>query len=72
MFKMFKKNIYKIVVFVPEKNADEVRNVMGQAGAGQIGNYKYCSFSSKGTGRFIPQDGAKPAIGQIGALESVG
>jgi len=45
---MFKKNFYKIVVFVPEKNADSVREAMGQAGAGQIGNYKYCSFQAKG------------------------
>lgn len=29
----------------------------------------HCSFSVKGTGRFLPIDGANPAIGQVGKLE---
>ena len=64
------KNV-KIVVFVPESHADVVREAMGKAGAGKIGNYTFCSFSSKGTGRFKPEDGAHPAIGEVGKLESV-
>lgn len=64
------KNI-KIVVFVPESHADSVREAMGMTGAGKIGNYTFCSFSSKGTGRFKPEDGAHPAIGEVGKLESV-
>ncbi len=61
----------KLVVFVPETHADKVRLSMGCAGAGVIGNYKHCSFSTKGVGRFQPLDGAKPAIGEIGTLEAV-
>lgn len=61
----------KIVVFVPESHADRVRNAMGEAGAGKIGNYSYCTFSSKGIGRFKPEDGAHPTIGKVGKLESV-
>lgn len=64
------KNV-KIVVFAPESCADIVREVIGKAGAGKIGNYTYCSFSSKGVGRFKPEDGAHPAIGKVGKLESV-
>ena len=64
------KNV-KIVVFVPESHADVVREAIGKAGAGKIGNYTFCSFSSKGTGRFKPEDGAHPAIGEVGKLESV-
>jgi len=64
-------NNVKIVVFVPESHADTVREAMGEAGAGKIGNYTFCSFSSKGTGRFKPEAGANPAIGEIGKLESV-
>ena len=64
-------NIVKIVVFVPETHADAVRKAIGDAGAGKIGNYTHCSFSSKGTGRFIPGVGAQPAIGEIGISESV-
>lgn len=62
---------YKIVVFVPDNHGDAVRRAMGEAGAGRIGNYVYCSFTMVGTGRFLPLDGAKPAIGTIGQPEQV-
>ena len=62
---------YKLVVYVPIKNADEVRNAIGLAGGGKIGKYSHCSFSSRGTGRFKPERGANPHIGEVGKLESV-
>ena len=61
----------KIVIFVPESHADMVREAMGKAGAGKIGNYSFCSFSSKGAGRFMPEQGANPHIGEVGKLEEV-
>ena len=61
----------KIVVFVPEAQAGVVRTAMGQAGAGKVGNYSFCSFSSKGIGRFTPETGAHPAIGEVGKAEEV-
>lgn len=64
------KNV-KIVVFVPESHADIVREAMGKTGSGKIGNYTYCSFSSKGIGRFKPEEGARPNIGEVGKFESV-
>lgn len=64
------KNV-KIVVFVPESHADVVREAMGKSGGGKIGNYTFCSFSSKGIGRFKPEDGAHPTIGEVGKFESV-
>jgi len=64
-------DVAKIVVFVPETHADVVRKAMGEAGAGVVGDYKYCSFSVKGIGRFIPLGTAHPAIGKIGKLEEV-
>ncbi|MBS0615605.1 MAG: hypothetical protein JSR58_03515 [Verrucomicrobia bacterium] len=60
-----------LVVTVPESHADQVRDAMGRAGAGQMGHYSHCSFSVKGTGRFLPMEGAKPAIGHPGTLETV-
>lgn len=60
-----------IVVFVPETHADAVRNAMGKDGAGAIGNYSNCSFSSKGIGRFLPMAGAHPNIGKVGKKEEV-
>ncbi len=62
---------YKVVVTVPEKDSPSLLEAIGQAGGGQIGNYTYCSFSSKGTGRFLPNPGASPAIGGVGKLEEV-
>lgn len=62
---------YKIVVYVPEQDGDKLREVMGIAGAGIIGNYSHCTFTIKGTGRFKPLDGASPTIGEVGKLEEV-
>jgi len=62
---------YKIVVYVPEADGAAVRGAMGEAGAGRIGNYDYCSFTVKGLGRFRPLAGANPAIGAVGQLETV-
>lgn len=62
---------YKLVVFVPINYPDEVRRAIGDAGGGKIGNYSFCSFSSVGLGRFIPDKDANPSIGKIGKLEQV-
>ncbi len=59
------------MVFVPETHADGVRVAMGEAGAGKIGNYTHCSFSSRGVGRFTPSEGANPHIGEVGKFEEV-
>lgn len=65
------KKRYKIVVYVPESHGDALRDAMGKAGAGVIGNYSHCTFTIKGTGRFKPEHGANPAKGAIGKLEEV-
>lgn len=62
---------YKIVVYVPEDHADTLREAMGVAGAGKIGNYTHCTFTLKGTGRFKPEKGASPTVGEVGKLEEV-
>ena len=61
----------KIVVFVPKSHTDIVRKAMGDAGAGKIGNYSHCSYSTDGVGRFFPLDGANPTIGKVGKAEEV-
>ena len=50
----------KIVVTAPEDAADAVREAMGQAGAGRVGEYSFCSFSIRGVGRFLLSDEANP------------
>ncbi len=44
---------------------------MEKAGAGAIGDYVGCSFSSSGIGRFTPVEGANPFIGEVGKGEEV-
>lgn len=61
----------KIVTFVPLENADTVREALGRAGAGQIGEYSYCSYTLTGKGRFVPSDNANPHIGSAGVAEVV-
>lgn len=53
-------------VNVPEESADIVREAMGNAGAGKIGNYSHTSFSIKGIGRSKAHTGAQPTIGEVG------
>ena len=61
----------KIVVTVPVEISDKVRQAIGEAGGWKVGNYSFCSFSVRGTGRFLPGAGAHPAIGEVGKLEEV-
>ncbi|HYH34488.1 MAG TPA: Nif3-like dinuclear metal center hexameric protein, partial [Nocardioides sp.] len=61
----------KLVVFVPAGEAEALRAVLAAAGAGRIGDYDHASFSSTGTGRFRPLQGATPTIGEVGRVEAV-
>lgn len=61
----------KLVVFVPLSHADAVRQALGEAGAGKIGNYDFCSFSSRGVGRFKGNEQSHPAVGSAGVYEQV-
>lgn len=61
----------KIVTFAPIDSADAIREALGNAGAGLIGEYSFCSYSAVGKGRFLPSERANPHIGSVGALEAV-
>lgn len=61
----------KVVTFLPADKADDVRSALASAGAGIIGKYELCSFSTPGTGTFFGTEGAKPAAGSPGRLERV-
>lgn len=64
-------NRVKIIVTVPVENVSEVRDALCEAGAGIIGNYTYCSMSTKCIGTFKPIDKANPYIGKKNNLEFV-
>ena len=57
----------KLAVFCPQTHADEVRDALFAAGAGQLGNYDECSFNSAGIGSFKPNDLANPHVGSAGS-----
>ena len=58
--------LQKLVVYVPVNDRDNVLDAMFIAGAGSIGDYSECSFSSNGEGTFMPLENANPYIGEIG------
>lgn len=63
--------MYKLAFFVPEDDAEIVKEAIFATGAGRIGNYEACCFQTPGRGQFRPLDGANPHIGDVGSLETV-
>ena len=61
----------KLVVFVPVEDTDRVLDAAAGAGAGVIGDYERCAWSTTGTGTFRPQAGATPTTGEVGRVERV-
>lgn len=61
----------KIITTAPLDEADQIRQALGEAGAGKIGEYSFCSFSIIGKGRFKPSENAHPHIGEANKLEIV-
>ena len=64
-------NKVKIVVFIPVNYIDKVRKVICDAGAGTIGNYRYCTSLTNTIGTFIPDENAEPFVGEKNKLEIV-
>lgn len=64
-----KRNLLKLVVFVPKTHVETVRDAICAAGAGQIGDYDSCSFGSGGEGTFRGGPGTQPFLGKPGQLE---
>lgn len=60
------KELRKLVTFCPLAEAENVRTALFDAGAGSIGNYSECSFSTEGLGNFKASELAKPFVGEIG------
>ncbi|MGQ9700549.1 MAG: Nif3-like dinuclear metal center hexameric protein [Candidatus Bipolaricaulaceae bacterium] len=63
--------LVKLVVFVPVGYEDKVAQALFAAGAGKIGKYGHCSFRARGTGTFLPEEGAQPFLGVVGQEERV-
>jgi dinuclear metal center YbgI/SA1388 family protein len=61
----------KLVVFVPTAAADGLVDALAEAGAGKLGDYERCAWTTEGTGTFRPLAGANPTIGAVGEVERV-
>lgn len=61
----------KLVVMVPVGDEDALVDALAAAGAGAIGEYERCAWSTTGIGTFVPGDRARPTIGQRGAITRV-
>lgn len=66
-----KQILMKLTCFCPKENTQTVLNALHEAGAGQIGNYKNCSFRTEGIGTFEPNEAAKPHIGSANTYEEI-
>ena len=67
----FNVNRVQIFVTVPIDNVENVRKAVCEAGAGIIGEYSYCTSSTRVSGTFIPSENANPYIGELNKLEYV-
>ncbi|PCJ66829.1 MAG: Nif3-like dinuclear metal center hexameric protein [Bacteroidetes bacterium] len=59
--------ITKLVTYCPILNEQDVRNALFAAGAGHIGNYSECSFTTQGSGTYTAGSGTKPTKGEVGS-----
>ena len=56
--------IQKLVTYTIPENVEKVRNALFDAGAGKIGNYEDCSFTSQGMGTYMGNEDSNPEIGK--------
>jgi len=61
----------KVVVFVPESDAEKLIDALAAAGAGELGDYARCAWSTPGVGTFLPRAGATPTVGLVGEVARV-
>ena len=63
--------MYKISVYIPLDNVEDVMLAMFNAGAGKLGNYDQCAWQTQGRGQFRPLPGSNPAIGEQDRVTTV-
>ncbi|WP_339841625.1 Nif3-like dinuclear metal center hexameric protein [uncultured Maribacter sp.] len=61
-----KNTLKKLTTYIPIANVEEVKKALFNAGAGEIGNYSNCSFSTEGKGTYKANDKANPVMGTVG------
>ena len=59
----------KLVTFCEHAAAEELRNALFKAGAGNISNYSDCSFNAEGVGTFKGNERSNPTLGKPNVRE---
>lgn len=62
--------IKKLQTYVPQQNAEVLRQALFNAGAGSLGNYESCSFNINGEGTYKGNANSNPVIGKKGELHT--
>jgi hypothetical protein len=63
--------MFVIIFYVPQVNAETVKQALFNAGAGSIGDYDSCAWQCLGTGQFKPLQGSQPHIGTLDEITLV-
>lgn len=61
--------VKKLTTYVPIKDAQNLKSALFSVGAGSIGNYNNCSFSTDGTGTYNGNENSNPVIGEKGVTQ---
>ena len=66
-----KNALFQLTTYVPIDAKDRVLRALHEAGAGQLGEYTQCGFSTEGIGQFKGSAQSNPTIGQQESLSEV-
>ena len=61
----------KVVAMVPVSAAEALVDALAAAGAGAVGEYRRCAWTTTGIGTLVPGDAASPAVGVRGEIARV-
>lgn len=56
------EHVALVVTYAPRDSVEAIISSMATAGAGRIGEYERCAFTSEGRGRFAPLGSAEPFV----------
>lgn len=60
----------KLITFIPVDHSNKVRKAVFSAGAGNIGNYDSCGYTTEGEGTFRGNENSQPFVGEKGKIHS--
>ena len=60
--------IKQLTTYVPKHAIEQLKTALFEVGAGSIGNYDHCSFTTNGEGSFKGNEYSKPVIGKKNIL----